>query len=87
MAEIRVESPVPESDPGRRTIESAIRDTLKDYAGVWLVAIRPARTSPWWVVRMERTDGDFERTNVIDLREHKPDALRRSLQDSLKGAV
>lgn len=59
MAEITTESPVPQKDPSRCAIEDAVRDTLKDYAGVWLVAIRPARTEPWWVVRMERTDGGF----------------------------
>jgi hypothetical protein len=87
MAEITVESPVPQSDPGRRAIEDAIRDTLKDYAGVWLVGIRPARTEPWWVVRMERTDGDFRNTLVVDLRDQDPETLRQSLRDSLKGAA
>lgn len=86
MAEITVESPVPQNDPSRRAIEAAVRDALKDYAGVWLVAIRPARMEPWWVVRMERTDGGFTNTLVVDLREQESETLRQALRESLKGS-
>jgi hypothetical protein len=75
MAEITVESPVPQNDPSRRAIEDAIPDTPKNYAGVWFVGLRPTRTEPLWVVRMERTDGGFKNTLVVDLREQEPETL------------
>jgi hypothetical protein len=83
MADIRIESPEPDDNPDRRTIEEAIRD----YAGVWRALIRRAQTEPWWVVQMERTDGEFKRTFLLDLREQTPAALQDVIRTSLKGAV
>lgn len=87
MAEIRLESSIPESDPRRHVIEGVIRETLRDHVGIWRAAIRPARTDPWWVIVLERVDGEFRGTLLIDPREPSAAALREAILVALKGAV
>jgi hypothetical protein len=87
MAEIRIESAVPEDDLGRRTLEEVIRKTLRDHVGTWRVSIRRAQTDPWWIVVLERADGDFKGTLLIDLREQTAAAISEAILVSLRGAV
>ena len=87
MAEVEVESSAPDDDPSWKAIEAVLRETLKDYAGSWRLRIRPARVEPWWVVAMERTDGEFKNTIVLDPRDQTAPAIRATLTEALKGAV
>ena len=87
MAEIRIEDSIPENDPRRHEIEGVLRETLRDLVGTWTAAIRPAQTNPWWLVVLERTDGAFKATLLLDPREESPAAIREAILVSLKGAV
>jgi hypothetical protein len=86
LAEIRVESPVPESHSQRRAIEAVVRGTLRDFARTWQVLIRPAQTAPWWVVMLDREGGDFRRTLLVDP-SLTPEAVEKALLEALRGAA
>jgi hypothetical protein len=82
MAEITIENDVPDTHPQKRLIEGVIRDTLRDFAGVWDVLIRGGRTQPWWIVVVRRERDGFKRTLLVDPREQTPDEVGKSLQSA-----
>jgi hypothetical protein len=86
LAEIRIENRVEETHPSRLLIEELVRETLRDFVGTWHVLIRPAQIAPWWILLLERQDGDFSRTLLLDPSE-TAEAVGKGLLEALKGAV
>jgi hypothetical protein len=75
-----------ETHPSRLVVEGVVRETLRDFVGTWHVLIRPAQTAPWWILLIERKDGDFTRTVLLDPSETR-EAVENGLLEALKGAV
>jgi len=69
----------------RRAIEGVVRDTLRDFVGVWQVLIRQAQTDPWWIVVLDREGGGFRRTLLVDPAQ-TPEAVGKVLLEALRGA-
>ena len=86
MAQILIENRVEEAHPSRQVVEDVVRETLRDFVGTWRVLIRPARTAPWWILLLEREDGEFSGTLLAEPSETR-EALGKGILDALKGAV
>jgi len=92
LAEVHIENRIEDRHPQRRLVEDVIRDALREFVGRWHVVIRQAQTDPWWVVFLERdggleTEGALRRTLLVDPTAQRPEALRRAIEEALRGAA
>jgi hypothetical protein len=71
--------------PHGRAIEDILRREVSAHPGRWELRVRRLPQSPWWLLRIKRSDG-YTRTLLLDPFEQPLHLVAAVLMDALKDA-
>jgi hypothetical protein len=82
MDQVRLIGRIPES-PHSGAVEGILRQTVGAHGGRWEIRIRHLTQTPWYLLRIKRSDG-FKSTLLLDLYEEPLEQVATSLSEALK---
>ncbi len=84
MDQARLIGRIPES-PHRHALEGILRRAMEGREGRWEIRIRHLPQTPWYLLRLKRSDG-FKSTLLLDLYEEPLEQVATTLSDAFRDA-